>query len=117
MFAAQIAAALNPVRRSGQWWRCICPVHGSRAERSATLALRDGNRGLITVCHAGCSTADLLGELRQRRLIDGGSDWPSATAPVMHHPDREGRIQIAEVGAALLASRGSRQSASNAGPG
>jgi hypothetical protein len=56
MLADKIAMALGAAQRSGQWWRCICPVHGSRAGHSATLALRDGDRGLITVCHAECST-------------------------------------------------------------
>jgi hypothetical protein len=45
--AAQIARALGAARRSDKWWRCVCPMHGSRTGRSATLAPRDGDRGLI----------------------------------------------------------------------
>ena len=37
MTAGEIAAA-------GAWWRCRCPVHGSRG---ATLALRDGDDLII----------------------------------------------------------------------
>ena len=50
MNAAEIAVALGAAHRSGQWWRCLCPVHGSRTGRSATLALRDGDRGLLIRC-------------------------------------------------------------------
>src|ERR1700730_9698959 len=71
MPAAEIAAALGAAHRSGRWWRCVCPVHGSRNGRSATLALRDSRRGLIAVCHAGCSAAEILTELHRRELLDG----------------------------------------------
>lgn len=67
--AAEIAARLGGANRSGAWWRCRCPVHGSRG---TTLALRDGDRGLIVHCHAGCSRNDVLAELRRIELIDDG---------------------------------------------
>jgi hypothetical protein len=58
--AAEIAAALGGARRSGGWWRCCCPVHQSRG---ATLALRDGVRGVIVKCFAGCDPRDELAAL------------------------------------------------------
>jgi hypothetical protein len=42
MIAAEIAGALGAAQRSGQWWRCLCSVLGSRTGSSATLALIDG---------------------------------------------------------------------------
>lgn len=80
MTAAEIAAALGAAQRSGRWWRCICPVHGSRTGRSATLALRDGNRGLIVRCWAGCSPRDVHAELRRVGLLDLRAPAP-ARAP------------------------------------
>src|SRR4051812_46066999 len=68
MNAAIIAAALGGAYRSGAWCRCRCPVHRSRG---STLALRDGDRGLVVVCHAGCRPPDILVELRRRGLIGG----------------------------------------------
>jgi hypothetical protein len=47
MTAAEIARALGAASRSGAWWRCVGPVHGSRTGRSATMAPRDGDRGPI----------------------------------------------------------------------
>jgi hypothetical protein len=70
MNASEIANALGSGHRSGAWWRCCCPVHVSRG---ATLALRDGERGLIVVCHAGCARADLIVELRRLGLLGRGN--------------------------------------------
>jgi hypothetical protein len=41
-------------------------VHGSRG---ATLALRDGERGLLVKCFAGCDARDVFAELRCRGLL------------------------------------------------
>ena len=66
--AGEIAGALGAALRSGGWWRCRCPVHDGRG---ASLALRDGERGLIVKCFAGCDPHDILAELRRRQLIEG----------------------------------------------
>ena len=60
MIAAKIAAALGGAHRSGAWWRCRCPAHGSIG---ATLALRDGERRLLLKCFGGCHPRDVLDEL------------------------------------------------------
>jgi putative DNA primase/helicase len=95
MNAAEIAAVLGPAYRSGQWWRCVCPVHGSRTGHSVTLALRDGPRGVIVHCHAGCSATDILSELRRSGLLHGRFDRPDVAPPAIHHRDRARRIEIA----------------------
>jgi hypothetical protein len=64
MIAAEIACALGSTRRPGHWWRCRCQVHSSRG---ATLALRDGDRRLIAVCHGA----------RARRPL-----WPAMIARI-----------------------------------
>lgn len=74
MTAARVAAALGGARRSGHWWRCVCPIHGSRTGRSLTLALRDHVRGLAAHCHAGCNRDEILAELRRRGLIPSRRD-------------------------------------------
>jgi putative DNA primase/helicase len=63
--AAEIAAALGGTHRCGGWWRCRCPVHASHGP---TLALRDGEHGLIVKCWAGCDSRDVLAMLRRRGL-------------------------------------------------
>jgi putative DNA primase/helicase len=71
MTAAEIAQTLGRAHRSGAWWRCHCPVHASRG---ATLALRDGERGLILRCFADCDPREILAELRRRGLVTGADD-------------------------------------------
>jgi putative DNA primase/helicase len=65
--ARSIAEALGNSYRSGQWWRCRCPVHNSTG---ATLALRSVGVGLQVRCFARCSSAVILAELHRRGLID-----------------------------------------------
>jgi putative DNA primase/helicase len=60
--AAEIAAARGGARRVGRWWSCRCPAHD---DQSPSLSLRDGDRGLIVRCWAGCDTRDVLAELRR----------------------------------------------------
>jgi putative DNA primase/helicase len=94
MTAREIAAALGGAYRSGAWSRCICPVHGSLG---ATLALRDGERGLIVKCFGGCHPRDLLAELRRRGLLDGRIDGARSAPPVPqpHRNDDASRIAAA----------------------
>jgi putative DNA primase/helicase len=94
MIAAEIAAALGGTHRSGRWHRCVCPVHGSRTGRSLTLALRDGERGLVVHCHAGCSRHEVLAELRRQGFVgEQGNRVLQLAEHHHHHEDR--RIEIA----------------------
>jgi hypothetical protein len=45
-------------------------VHGGYR---ASLALRDGDRGLVIHCHAGCAQSDILVELRRLGLLHGNA--------------------------------------------
>jgi hypothetical protein len=74
MTAADIAPALGAARRSGPWWSCRCPAHD---DRSPSLSLRDGDRGLILHCWAGCDPREVLAELRRLRLLSNNRrDYP-----------------------------------------
>jgi hypothetical protein len=95
MNAAEIAANLGPARRSGGWWRTVCPIHGSRTGHSLSLALRDGDRVPIAHCFAGCSPADILAELRRRGLLDGRGEYQPPPAPVVRADDSARNVEIA----------------------
>jgi hypothetical protein len=75
--AAEIAVALGAASRSGSWWRCRCPVHGGAG---AALGLRDGERGLIVFCHAGCPKRDVYDELLRLELVVCDVDVDPVTA-------------------------------------
>jgi hypothetical protein len=82
MTATEIAAVLGATRGSGPWWTCRCPVHD---DRSPSLSLRDGDRGLIIRCWAGCDPREVRAELRRLGLLsDDRRDYPS------HAKDRAG---------------------------
>jgi putative DNA primase/helicase len=91
--AEQIAKVLSCAYRSGSWWRSRCPVHGSRG---AALALRDGDRGLVVHCHAGCDRQDILAELRRRRLLNNDGDSASAYRADPHKIERRREAEAAD---------------------
>jgi putative DNA primase/helicase len=95
--AREIAAALGAACRSGVWWRCRCPVHASG---NSSLALRDGERGLIFKCFAGCDPRDILVELRRRGLIGDSAHDRHRPLPATVRPherdDAPHRIAMAQ---------------------
>jgi putative DNA primase/helicase len=85
MTAAMVAAALGSAYRSGRWWRCCCPAHGSIG---STLALRDTLSGLVVFCHAGCRRDDVITELRRLGVLGEGGR-PAAIDPAELKRQRE----------------------------
>jgi integrase len=59
------------------------------------LALRDGNRGLIVKCWAGCDPRDVLAELRRRELNDVVNAIAGSGRPAAAHKAREVGKRIA----------------------
>lgn len=47
-------------RWSGNAALCLCPAH---ADRTPSLSIRQGDRGILVTCHAGCDATDVLREL------------------------------------------------------
>lgn len=41
---------------------CHCPAH---ADRTPSLSIRQGDRGILVTCHAGCAAVDVLRAIRQ----------------------------------------------------
>jgi putative DNA primase/helicase len=75
MSAESIARALGG-RREGRNYLCRCPVpsHGNgKGDRMPSLSIRDGNYVLLVHCFAGCEPLDVLGQLRDRGLLDAGA--------------------------------------------
>jgi hypothetical protein len=60
MSAAEIAAALGAAHRSAGGGHAAAWRTNSRGP---ALALKDGDRGLIVCCHAGCDPRDVVAEL------------------------------------------------------
>ena len=63
--AHQVAAALagKPVKSHGGNYLVCCPVHD---DKSPSLSLCDGDRGLMVHCFVGCSPGDIYAAIRRR---------------------------------------------------
>ena len=46
----------------GRTAMCLCPAH---ADRTPSLSVRQGDRGILVTCFAGCEREDILRELRR----------------------------------------------------
>lgn len=55
---------------------CCCPAH---ADRTPSLAIRQGDRSILVTCHAGCDSRDVLKALR--RIVDLPSFTPPSISP------------------------------------
>ncbi len=72
MDAATIAKSLGG-RKAGDGYLVPCPVPGhgkGLGDRNPSLSIRNGERGLLIYCHAGCSVRDVHFELRICGLLD-----------------------------------------------
>jgi putative DNA primase/helicase len=67
---------------SGYLVCCPLPSHGKgRGDRSPSLSIADGERGLMVHCFAGCDARDVLAELHRRGLLDGNGKPPQPSSP------------------------------------
>ena len=56
MRAAEFATRLAQARRHGDHYAACCPAH---EDRSPSLTFRDGQRGLLVHCWAGCNVEEI----------------------------------------------------------
>jgi len=77
--AARIAEALDgrKVQAKGGNYLVCCPAH---EDDEPSLSLRDGDRGLLVHCFAGCTPADVFVAIRRKghRLIKPGDTAPES---------------------------------------
>jgi putative DNA primase/helicase len=84
MSAESIFRAVGGIRHGlGFVVRCPLQSHGQgRGDRSPSLSIRDGDKGLLVFCHAGCDSRDVFDELRRRGLlISEGTPRPEFAGP------------------------------------
>jgi putative DNA primase/helicase len=97
MNAADLAQALGGHRTGGQFL-AKCPCH---SDRSPSLAIREGQLGPLLFCHAGCSTRDVIDELRGRGLWEPPQPplrsipRPTPPRPIARPDDEAARTEAA----------------------
>ena len=73
----------------GHWsgWRamCLCPAHD---DSSPSLSLRQGERGILVHCFAGCSAENVLRELQRVRIFERGRPPEAKTSIPSGNPSR-----------------------------
>jgi len=80
--AHDVARVLGGAVKSRTGWLCRCPVPGhgkGRGDKSPSLSVADGEKGLVWKCWAGCSQEAVRDALESRGLLDerrGGGTAP-----------------------------------------
>lgn len=62
MTAEDILSRLDVVRRSGRGWLARCPVP-AHDDRNPSLSIREGDRGVLIRCWAGCELTAIVASL------------------------------------------------------
>jgi hypothetical protein len=90
MTAARIAEALagRKVTARGGNFLVRCPAHD---DDMPSLSLRDGDRGIIVHCFAGCSPADVYTAIRRkdRKLLEPGQTAPEPVKGSVEYDRRQ----------------------------
>lgn len=63
MTIQEFLSRFDAKKATGGQWLVKCPAHD---DRQASLAVRDGDKGIVIRCHAGCSTDSILAAMRLR---------------------------------------------------
>jgi hypothetical protein len=67
-----LLSRLEGVRRTGRGWKAQCPAH---SDNDPSLSVREGDKGILLKCWAGCSYAEVLaaiGEEPEAGFYDEG---------------------------------------------
>jgi hypothetical protein len=60
MTVSELLPLLNRVRQRGSRWSAQCPAHG---DKSPSLSISEGERGILLRCFAGCSVREICNAL------------------------------------------------------
>ena len=77
MHAVELATLIQSAKSSGAGYVGLCPSHD---DQRASFSFKDGNRGVLVKCHAGCSTEQIC-EALQLKPSDLFFDAPMRHAP------------------------------------
>ena len=75
MTGEALVSMLEGVKKTGQGWKARCPAH---EDRDPSLSVREGDRGILVKCWAGCQLTDICSALgiRVRDLFYDANSHP-----------------------------------------
>jgi len=89
----EIARALSGKKKSGGGYMCLCPAH---ADKNPSLSIDVEGDHLLLYCHAGCSSDDVIAELKARGLwSENGKRKTSDSSSIVkwyEYKDEDGKI-------------------------
>jgi len=86
----------------GSYALCHCPAHD---DRTPSLSVRQGHRGLLVHCFAGCEPEDVLREIAR---LPGGSQPPAPSIGAYAAPSRSNPRRLWENGVPVSGTLGAR---------
>lgn len=110
MTASELLCRLEAVRPHGRGWSARCPSH---ADKSPSLSIREGERGLLVHCFGGCTLEEICAALglSQRDLFfdcgrpDRRGPRPAPTPPRIDRIALAFRFELAALDRRLRAER------------
>ena len=60
MYAEELLQRLDSVKKTGRGYTARCPAH---SDKTPSLSVREGERGLLVRCWAGCTLKEVTGAL------------------------------------------------------
>lgn len=103
-----LLSRLDAVRQRGARWSAACPAH---ADKSPSLSISEGEKGLLLRCFAGCTVAEIceaLGLAQHELFYDSALPRGQRSAPKPPRLDRTAlafRFELAALDLRLRADR------------
>ena len=76
MNLSDFVSRLPGAKKAGAGYSARCPAHD---DKRASLSIRQGDKGILLKCHAGCSVREILGKLGLK-MADLYPDKPARVA-------------------------------------
>lgn len=95
MTIPEILSKLDRVRRSGRGWTARCPSHNP--DKTPSLSIREGDRGILVRCWAGCSLDEICSALgiQKRDLFYDERPDPVRIHEAQRRRERKAAVQVA----------------------
>jgi putative DNA primase/helicase len=92
MTSRELSALIPDAKLHGEWYQALCPGHDDQRQ---SLSFRDGDRGVIVKCHAGCTVEQIAAALGIRvadLFYDNGAATAKRIVATYPYVDEHGQL-------------------------